>query len=158
MRVSVQWTLLERGDRRWRGSRCLYAYVDKQTKRPLYLGKAYSATILERLEGRHKAGIFGRLAEKFGMSQHWVPEVLHGRLVAESGRRVTKPVFRDVESLLIKRLDPHANIRCKGSRIERRGLVVECIGDWPFRRRRFRDAREIPEIAERPISQGNCGQ
>lgn len=142
MRVVIEWTVLQDGDRRWDANRCLYAYLDDQTGRLLYIGKAYSASVVRRLEGSHKDSLFRRVRMKLGVSPEWKPVVLHGHLTTEPGRRVTKPVFRDVESLLIMRLSPRFNINCKGSRIERAGLLVECEGAWPFKRRRFRDIRQ----------------
>jgi hypothetical protein len=138
MRVNIEWTLLNERDRKWRTNRCLYLYLD-ETGQLLYIGKAYSATILRRLEGSHKENLLSRLKSKLGFGPDWKPMVLHGRLTTDPGRRVTKPVFRDVESLLIKRLKPRFNTNCKGIRIQRPGLIVECDAAWPFNRRRFRD-------------------
>lgn len=154
MLVTVEWTLLAPNDRRWEARRSLYAYLYPQTGQIVYVGKAYAATIRERMSGPHKEKVFLSLAKRFGPSHGWATSVLHGRVsTGEQGRRITKPVLRDVESLLIKHLGPFGNTNCKGRRIERPGMTVQCIGGWRVPQRIFCDVsaetvEAKPQIAD----------
>jgi hypothetical protein len=142
MQVTIDWTELHPGDRRWDARHCLYAYLDPRSRHLLYLGKAYSSTIRSRLYGPHKDAVFARF---FGPADDDVPRedcvvVLHGRASAKDGRRVTKLVLADLESLLIARLKPRLNRTSLVTRISRPEMVVDCTGDWCFSLR-FRDER-----------------
>jgi hypothetical protein len=145
MRVIIDWAILKPGDSAWAARRCLYVYADPLTRRLLYVGKAYSATVWERTQGKHKEQVFERLADKFAIPTQSLPVVLYGRLRSYDSFRVTKPVFRDVESLLIRRLRPFGNSKCKVSRTERLDLSVECTGEWWWPRRKFYDTPDVRE-------------
>lgn len=137
MLVYVNWTKLDRGRRSplWEDSLCLYGYLHPQRDWLLYLGKADFSTVSMRLLGSHKQKLFKDLDERYGIND---VSVLHGCIVLESGRR-TSQLLSDVESLLITRLKPYGNIQARHSRISRPGMRVNCLGNWPFSRWRFRD-------------------
>lgn len=136
MHVLVDWARLSDTDRRWHQCACLYAYMDVDSGRLLYIGKAGRQSVYQRTRGRHKAGIYDFLDREYGDT---VPGVIRGELVLEPGRRFSRQLLADVESLLIYELQPPANIACTRSRISRPGMEVRCRGHWPLRRRRFYD-------------------
>ena len=137
-RVVVQWSSLTRRDPRWHAGLCLYAYVHPSNKRLLYLGKADLQSVQRRLYGSHKDAVFDEIWDLYALEPHEL-EVLQGELMLEEGRRRSSQLLSDVESLLIIRLKPRCNIASTRSRIYRPGLRVDCVGDWPHRRWRFRD-------------------
>jgi hypothetical protein len=136
MRVTVDWTRLADDDPLWHCCGCLYAYIDCYSDRVLYLGKADFQSVYERTLGRHKREIFDFLDQEYGDTD---PGVIQGNLILEEGRRFSSRLLTDVESLLIYRLQPPANIACTRSRIARPGMQIRCRGDWPDRRRNFHD-------------------
>lgn len=142
MEIEISWSELAITDRRWNRKRCLYAYVDPRSSMIVYIGKAYEKTIAQRMSGSHKERVFADLRVKCGLGDDEEFRVLHGQVSAQPGRRVTKPVLRDVESLLIRRIRPKGNLTCINGRIERAGMWVTCFGDWPHGRTRFRDEFE----------------
>jgi hypothetical protein len=62
-----------------------------------------------------------------------------GQLLLQAGRRRSSELLADVESLLIKRLQPLGNIQCTESRISRPGMRVRCSGEWLSKRAGFYD-------------------
>jgi hypothetical protein len=79
---------------------------------------------------------FWEYLDQRGMDAH---AVLVGDVELAPGRRLSRELLADIESLLIKRLRPAGNIQAIRSRISRPGLDVTCEGDWPHERRRFLD-------------------
>ena len=137
MRVEVEWKGLEAGGSLWRDAHCLYAYVDADGERLLYVGKADFQTVRQRLGCRGKDDLFEYFRRGLRVDAF---RVMHARPWLDEGRRLTSELLADVESLLILRLRPFGNVACTRSRISRPGLSVVCVGDWPFARRRFRDS------------------
>jgi hypothetical protein len=137
MRVEVEWTGVEAGGPLWRDARCLYAYVDADAERLLYVGKADFQTVRQRLACPGKDDLFEYLRRELAVDAF---RVVHGRPWLDEGRRLTSELLADVECVLILRLRPFGNVACTRSRISRPGLSVVCVGDWPFARRRFRDS------------------
>lgn len=135
MLVSVKWEAIAERDWRWDMRRCLYSYVDADTRDVLYVGKAEHQTVRQRMYGRHKQGIYDWFFDEYGIDDFIV---LFGDLHMEEGRRFSSALLSDVESLLISELQPPANICCKRSRISRPGLHVKCFGSWRGRKT-FRD-------------------
>ena len=135
MDVRVYWTTLD-DDRHelWSTSYCLYAYLHPERNWLFYIGKADYSTVRRRLHGDHKSEVFGAIWRRYEVDQ---VRVLHGELALEDGRNRTSTLLGDVESLLIMRLQPFANIANTNSRFTRPGMRVFCEGDWPFKRRRF---------------------
>lgn len=137
MRVIITWTELRNElDPLWGEEFCLYAYLHPKRDWLLYVGKADYSTIRQRLHGYHKSVLFRDLSRQYAVD---AVRVLHGGLVLETGRRLSSELLADTESLLIKRLQPFGNIQSTRSRISRPGLLIECHGDWPLKRRRFED-------------------
>ena len=137
MVVEVDWTFLEEDDNPlWNEQMCLYAYLHPSRDWLMYVGKSDFSTVRRRLSGDHKRVLFSDIRRTYGVDE---VRVLHGELLLESGARRSSALLTDVESLLIKRLQPFGNIQSRQSRIWRSGLGVHCVGDWPFRRWRFHD-------------------
>jgi hypothetical protein len=136
LNVIVDWTKLGPRHSLWDGTFCLYAYLHPENDRILYIGKADYQTVRQRLYGSHKNEIFDFFWRKYGIEK---VNVIQGELMLEEGRRRSTELLADVESLLIVRLQPPANIAYTRSRTYRPGLRVRCIGDWPHRRTGFHD-------------------
>lgn len=137
MLVTVEWTLLtDERDDLWRNSFCLYAYLHPARDWLLYVGKADYATVRNRLTGDHKASLFRDIRREYGVDE---VRVIHGAFALDGGGRRTSQLLADTESLLIKRLLPFGNIQSRRTRISRPGMRVHCLGEWPFKRRRFHD-------------------
>lgn len=136
MDVLVEWTQLDQPHELWGDSNCLYAYLHPERNWLLYIGKADYSTVRRRLHGDHKTAVFDAIWKRYGVEQ---VRVLHGDVQPEAGRNRTSYLLGDVESLLIMRLQPFANVACTQSRTCRPGCRVFCEGDWPFKRRHFHD-------------------
>lgn len=133
--IRVHWRRLRAESQGWNSTRCLYAYVDPRDQRILYIGKADGPTVRHRFRAAGKA-VLEFLEWQLGVG---VPVVLVGTILVEEGRRLSRELIADLESLLILRLKPRGNIQSIHSRIRRPGLEVECTGAWPHRRVRFTD-------------------
>ena len=137
LRVEVPWTELDTPDHpAWGANFCLYAYFHPTRSRLYYVGKADFQTVRQRLYGRHKSDIYEILESEHGVSQF---RIFHGDLLLEPGHRRTSTLLADVETLLIMKLQPPANIKATSSRLCRPGLRVKCTGDWPLKRSGFHD-------------------
>lgn len=138
MIVEVRWSSLDPDgkDALWKDSKCLYAYAHPTRAALLYLGKAYSSTPRRRLHGEHKRAVLEYLADEDGLVRL---RPFHGGILLPAGCRRSPELIADVESLLIKRLQPVGNTQSRVTRISRSGMCVECTGDWPLKRNRFRD-------------------
>ncbi|SRR6266508_3767621 len=135
MLVEVEWTHLHiKRHPLWEGQFCLYVYLHPTSPWLLYIGKADYSTVRQRMYGDHKAQLWADLEGAYAVED---VRVMHGALVVD-GRRSSE-LLSDVESLLIKRLQPFGNIQSTRSRIPRPGMRVHCLGDWPFKRWRFHD-------------------
>jgi hypothetical protein len=126
------------GEFAYNNRHCLYAYLQPQRDRLLYIGKADYSTLRSRWHGEHKDQLFEDIRREYGIEEDEV-RVLHGELELEEGYRRSSELLADVESLLIKRLRPFGNISATRTGIARRGLRVYCEDDWPLKRRRFYD-------------------
>ena len=98
-------------------------------------------TVRERFDAPDKDEVFARLESAGYDVEDGGVGVLVGRLRLEQGMRLTEKLLKDVESLLIKRLQPSGNIKCRLGRISRPGMRLECRQEWPHRRSRFVDIR-----------------
>lgn len=103
----------------------------------MYIGKADYCTMWERMRGEHKERLFYDLSRYFRYAVDARPRVLHGEINILNGQRYSSALLHDLESLLVKRLKPWGNIQRGLS--WRPGLELQCVGDWPFKRKRFRD-------------------
>lgn len=136
MNVVVAWRELEDGDDGWYADCALYAYCTVGGSEILYIGKADGTTVRRRWNRSGKEGFWDDLEQERGVYEH---AVLLGEIGMAPGRRLTRELLADVESLLVKRLRPWGNVQCRNSRISRPGLRVVCKGDWPAARTEFRD-------------------
>ena len=135
--IEVDWRRVrQQSDEEWGYWRCLYIYVDVRDHAVLYLGKADRCTVRERWRGRHKDDLREWLADA-GTERVF----LHvGEIDWGKERRYSPEKLADLEALLIKRLQPPANIVGKGLRgVSRRGTRVSCVGEWPCARSVFLD-------------------
>ncbi len=137
MNVNVHWEQIRPDYEEpfyWSG--VVYAYTDRKASELLYLGKATTTTVWERWKARDKQVFWRSLEAERRMYGH---QVFVGVLEIPEGRRFSRELLSDVESLLIYNLEPWGNIQARYSRIERPGMTVRCLNEWPHRRRVFRD-------------------
>ncbi|MES9901111.1 MAG: hypothetical protein ABW168_00345 [Sedimenticola sp.] len=137
MNVKIDWGYIDGEDDddldlRW----VLYAYVHPDDEKILYLGKADKCSVRERLKGKHKKDIFDFFQNELGLTSMGL---LVGELLIPESKRFSSELLSDIESLLISTLQPCANIQSTRSRIERPGLSLTCVGDWPLDENQFLD-------------------
>ena len=136
-KINLHWTQLDDEDHDlWHACPAIYAYVYR--REILYVGKVDgSSTVRTRWDSRDKDAVFTFLRrEGIASNRLWV----HVGEFEYDGR-LTREMVADVESILIKALQPRGNIASKRSRISRPGLDLRCIGSaWPSRYRHFIDA------------------
>ena len=120
----------------WSQTRVLYAYLASVNHEILYIGKADGTTVRQRWTRSAKEGFWADLEKERRILRHGI---LAGEIELEKGYRLTRELLADIESLLIKRISPWGNIQSRWSRILRPGLRVICKGEWPLKRRDFRD-------------------
>ena len=138
MNVMVRWSLARRDSEELSFRRVLYAYLHPKTRSVLYIGKADRCSVRERLGGQHKRSVAAFL-RRLNVSGVYT---LVGVLYVERGLRFSSALLSDIESLLIAKVRPRANIQSIASRICRPGLKVICRGVWPIRRRLFIDVAD----------------
>ena len=114
----------------------LYAYVNPHTDEIIYVGMAYHRTVRQRFRDRDKNALHDYFLNELEIEG---VEVIVGSIYMEG--RLTRQLLADMESLLIKRLQPAGNIMCRSARICRPGMRLECSQDWPHQRSRFFDMR-----------------
>jgi hypothetical protein len=117
----------------WRG--VLYAYLHPNREVMLYIGLAHGRTVRQRWTYATKARVWDCM-ERLGVTRHIC---LVGELALDDDVRLTRQLLNDVETLLIKRVQPRCNKSAKGTRIRRPGLRVRCIGGWNGWRSEYRD-------------------
>jgi len=136
MLVTVRWSIAAEDSDLWDYLRALYAYFTVDDSEILYIGKAGRQTVRERWNRSAKEGFWDALETERNIKEHVVRV---GEIWLDEGRKLTRELLSDVETLLIKRLRPWGNIQSRLSRIPRPGLRVRCEGDWPIERLEFRD-------------------
>jgi len=136
MLTTVRWRMASDDSQLWDYVRALYAYFTADNKEILYIGKAGGKTVRERWNRSAKKEFWDALERERNIHEHVVRV---GEIWLDEGRKLSRELLLDVESLLIKRLQPWGNIRSRSSRISRPGLRVRCQGDWPLKRREFHD-------------------
>ena len=119
----------------WGWSGVLYAYLHPNREELLYIGLAYGRTVRERWHYTAKSHTWDCIEEQ-GTRHHIC---LVGELGLEEGHRLSRALVHDVESLLIKRVQPRCNTASRKTRIESPGLRVRCIGGWKGWRSEYRD-------------------
>lgn len=116
--------------------RTFYALYHRREPSMLYIGKADYQTVGQRLRCRSKQAVWGHLLDECEFKERDIGLIA---AMVYTDHRWTSELQTDVESLLIHRLRPIANIQALSSRVLRDGLEVRCAGAWPIRRRRFVD-------------------
>ncbi len=129
MRARVDWLTLVDEDEEWRWTTCLYAYQHPTQRTILYIGKTDGTTVRSRLYGRHKKDFFRWMKARYGTTRM---RVLQGEVYLEPGKRLSRELLTDIESLLINLVRPLGNIAATRTRIARPGLSVRCTRDWPY--------------------------
>jgi hypothetical protein len=134
MDIKIDWKILTPDSKEWDYYRVLYAYLNPSDAKIVYIGLAFHRTIRQRFKEKDKKPLFDFLRDKHNI---YSVDVLMGDL--EMDGRLTRQLLSDVESLLIKRVQPIGNIACKNSRISRPGVKLQCYNQWPYERIRFID-------------------
>lgn len=132
MSIRIRWHAI-RGDDdpKWRWTGVLYAYIAPRANEILYVGKADGAnsSVRRRWNADDKAGFWRDLERQRGIYKH---AVIVGDVDLGPGRRLTRELLADLESLLIKWEQPWGNRQGRNQRnISRPGMEVQCTGDWP---------------------------
>ena len=137
MLVVISWKSIRyQNDPKWNWRVVLYAYLPTNKDEILYIGKAYKQSIRERWGYAAKEGFWNDLESERGITKHIV---LVGKIILPEGMKLTDQLVTDIESLLIKRIQPWGNIQSSVSRISRPGLRVQCIGGWHGWKKEYRD-------------------
>jgi hypothetical protein len=137
--VIVNWQQPHSDLRLWNVCRGLYAYLnleEDEGNEILYIGKVDGTTVRQRWCRSGKKGFWDALENERQIYTHGI---IVGLIGLQLGRKLSRELITDVESLLINRVCPWGNIQCQGSRISRPGLVVYCKGDWPLQQSVFVD-------------------
>ncbi len=139
MEVTIDWRWAGGdNDPCWDWDRALYAYF--ADGRLVYVGKAEARTVYQRFMAPDKERVIEHLAKQIEGDPSRVG-VLVGRPKGNLAVRVTKPLLRDLEGLLIYELKPEGNDKGKkGGIIRRPGVRVRCTGAWPFEQSVFHNA------------------
>ncbi len=137
MLVEVHWrSIAGPRDVAWGWSGVPYAYLHPNHEELLYIGLAYGRTVRERWAYTAKSHTWDCIEER-GTDRR---VCLVGQFALERGRRRTRQLVCDVESLLIKRIQPCCNRASRKTRIESPGLRVRCFGGWRGWRAEYRDS------------------
>ena len=134
MAIEIKWKTMLADSKEWYHTHVAVRLVHPDTGDILYVGMAWHRTVRQRFTDRDKQALFNFFSEEFGLAD---VDVRVGEVRMDG--RLTRQLLSDVESLLIKRLQPAGNIMCRASRISRRGMRLECLNEWPHQRARFVD-------------------
>ena len=137
MKIEIHWKFADdETDEILQYRQVLYAYTDNLGEEIVYIGKADTCSVKERLSGEHKSEVFKYLETNLKFEQYGISV---GIFNLPKGKRLSSELISDVESLLIYTLEPKANIQSINSRISRPGMEVVCYGDWPYEDNHFVD-------------------
>lgn len=126
--VEIRWDYLKDDDSRWQSNRCLYAYIGP-SEEILYIGKSWGTTVRSRWLAMDKQKLWIDLEKQRKISKH-IPLV--GEIYLLEGRRLTKQLLADIESLLINVEKPWGNIQAvKNRNYYRSGMSIKCSESWP---------------------------
>jgi len=127
--IQIDWVALSSDHDDWHASRCLYAYAAPEMRELLYIGMTWDQTIRVRWNYSAKPDFWNFLQHQRRLTHH---VTLAGHIALPPGRRLSKELLVDVESLLVSELQPCGNIQATNSRISRPGMAVHCLGQsWP---------------------------
>lgn len=115
MFVTVRWSPLDNEGMHplWFANRGLYAYLGPNNE-VLYIGKVDGTTVRQRWNRSGKEAFWNDLEKERGIFKH---AVIFGEIELETGSRLTRELLADIESLLIKRVQPWGNIQSRNTRI-----------------------------------------
>ncbi|MBL0869726.1 MAG: hypothetical protein IBJ18_04025 [Phycisphaerales bacterium] len=129
---------LHESDHLWDQTRVLYAMTHPEDGAPLYIGKAWGATVYERIRARDKQRVYSRIQRQEAVPSHRLQAMIG--FVNPPGRmRMTAKLLSECEQLLIWQLCPCGNVQSTSSYQCRDGMAVRCIGAWPLRQQTFVD-------------------
>ena len=138
-RILIDWqdVHIENGCR-WGWTLALYAILHPEKDLVLYLGKADGTCVRSRWNADDKyERVWRRIEDEMHIFDH---RFIVGEFCPPTGVRLTKQFVADVESLLIHQVKPWANIQCVQTRdVYRPGMLVYYQGQWPVKRKAFRD-------------------
>ena len=118
--ASVDWVALPEDHDDWDASRCLYAYLAPDESEILYIDMTWDQTVRARWNYSAKPKLWDYLEFEHGMHHHIT---LAGHIELAPGRRLSKALLIDIESLLINELQPCGNVQATASRISRSGVL-----------------------------------
>jgi hypothetical protein len=119
----------------WNVQRGVYAYTSDLGE-ILYIGKVHGTTVRRRTQPSAKPRLWNFLLDELGIYEFGV---IVGLVQLEPGKKMSRFLLADIESLLINQIGPCGNISCRDTRISRPGLLVKCKGSWTYSQKTFRD-------------------
>jgi hypothetical protein len=136
MEFEVIWKIIKnRSNSKWHFRHCLYAIIHPTNYKILYIGKAWQRTVKQRFHDDDKNSLYDFLSSELNLDNFLF---MVGDILTDVPR-FTDEMLSDIESLLIKRIQPPGNIQSKRTRISRPEMIVTCTGDWPKSPQRFID-------------------
>jgi len=135
--VRLHWNFVESDyDPRWGYERTLYAYLTPRKAEILYIGKCDGTTVRTRWRYGAKRGLWDYINEERLLKSH---RLIVAEVELPEGKRLSRELLSDIESLLIQQTAACGNVQCATSRISRPGTEVRCLNAWPLSKRVFRD-------------------
>lgn len=105
--VQVLWNNVPTGHKDWHATRCLYAYLSPLRVEILYIGITWNQTIRARSSYSAKRKLWDFL-NRDSQTREYIP--LAGHIDVGPGRRRSKALLTDIESLLIQEIAPRGNV------------------------------------------------
>ena len=134
MNILINWKTMTRLNEDY--CRVLYANIDCENNEIVYIGKADFLSVKKRINGKDKTSLYNFLREN-GTNKI---KTIIGDIVLEEGKKLSQELLSDIESLLIKRINPIGNIQSQKTRISRPGMHIFCKGAaWPDAKSAFFD-------------------
>ena len=135
--VRLHWNFVETDDDpRWGYERAVYAYLAPRKDEILYIGKCDGTTVRARWRYGSKHGFWDYINKERLLKNH---RLIVAEVELPRGKRLSRELLSDIESLLIYKTRACGNVQCATSRISRPGTEVRCLGAWPLGKRIFRD-------------------
>lgn len=138
MLTRVLWDpVYRRSDPRFKWRKVVYSFVSPDREEILYIGQAYDCTVRQRWSYRGNKKVWDWLSSELRTPRSSVV-LLVGQVVVPVHRKLTRRVISDVESLLIYRIKPCANVHHIDTLNCRPGIRVQCLGGWHGWKRDYR--------------------